>query len=74
MGEGEAQVQSFTLTVPQMPWSYAGYYIHIIWQVRVVVDIPLTIDIGAEAPIVVAPRRADRLPAPPPHINVPPDA
>jgi hypothetical protein len=66
--------QSFTLTVPQMPWSYDGKYIDIIWQVRVVVDIPHGFDSRAEAPIVVAPRRAGTLPAVPPRINVPPDA
>jgi hypothetical protein len=66
--------QSFTLTVPQVPWSYDGNYINIIWQVRVVVDIPLAFDSRAEAPIVVAPRRADTLPTVQPSINVPPDA
>ncbi len=67
-------VQSFTLTVPQMPWTYAGDYINIIWRVLVVVDIRLAFDIRAEAPIVAAPRRAGRLPPVPPRTNVPPDA
>jgi hypothetical protein len=66
--------QSFTLTVPQMPWTYAGNYIDIIWRVLVVVDIPLAFDIKAEAPIVAAPRRAGRLPPVPPRTSVPPDA
>src|SRR6266498_2764623 len=66
--------QSFTLTVPQLPWSYDGNYIDIIWQVRVVVDIPLWIDSRAEAPIIVAPRRTGTLPAVPPRTSVPPDA
>jgi hypothetical protein len=66
-------VQSFTLPVPQQPWSYAGHYIHIIWRVLVVVDIPFSRDIRTEAPIAVAPRRTGRLPKVPPRVTVPPD-
>ena len=54
-------IQSFTLTVPQQPWSYTGHYINIIWQVSVVVDIPLGLDITAEERIVVAPAVWPRL-------------
>jgi hypothetical protein len=50
-------VQSFTLTLPALPWSYAGHYINIIWQVLVVVDIRFARDIRLEEPIAVAPRR-----------------
>jgi len=69
----EPMVQPFTLAVPRQPWSYAGHHINIIWQVRVVVDIPLASDISSEEPIVVAPRRADTLPTVPPRGYVPPD-
>ena len=51
-------VQSFTLTLPHLPWSYAGHYINIIWRVLVVVDIRFARDIRLEQPIAVAPRRA----------------
>jgi hypothetical protein len=69
----EPLVRRFTLTVPQQPWSYAGHYINIIWQVRVIVDIPFAPDISSEEPIVVAPRRAGRGPTVPPPSYVPPD-
>jgi hypothetical protein len=49
--------QSFSLTLPPLPWSYAGHYINIIWQVLVVVDIPFARDIRREEAIIVAPRR-----------------
>ena len=66
-------VQSFTLTVPQQPWSYTGHYIDIIWQVSVVVDIRVGLDITVEEPIVVAPRRVGWVSAEPPPSYVPPD-
>jgi hypothetical protein len=65
-------VQSFTLTAPQQPWSYTGRYIHIIWRVVVAVDIQFAADITADEQIVVAPRRADKVPTVPPQTYVPP--
>jgi hypothetical protein len=69
----EPLVQCFTLTVPRQPWTYAGHYIDIIWQVRVIVDIPFALDISNEESIVVAPLRAGRGPTVPPPSYVPPD-
>lgn len=51
-------IQDFNLTVPSEPWSYAGHYINVIWEVIVVVDIPLSRDVIRKEPIVVVPRRA----------------
>jgi hypothetical protein len=50
-------VQSFTFNLPAAPWSFAGHYINIIWEVKVVVDIPLGVDLHAEQPFVMAPQR-----------------
>jgi hypothetical protein len=51
-------VQSFALTVPDAPWSYAGHYVNIVWRVLIVVDIRFGRDIRHDEPIVVAPQRA----------------
>jgi|SRR3989304_132209 len=45
------------LPVPPQPWSYAGQLINIVWEVEVVVDIPLSGDLVHRQPIIVAPRR-----------------
>jgi hypothetical protein len=73
-------VRNFTLTAPQQPWSYAGHYINTMWRVLiVVVVIPLgppdifSDDPSEDEPIVVAPRRAAKLPTVPPRASVPPD-
>ena len=50
-------VQSFAFNLPNEPWSFAGHYINIIWQVEVIVDIPLGVDLHAEQPFVMAPSR-----------------
>ncbi len=47
---------SFSLQVPTMPWSYAGYYINIIWEVIVKLDIPRAQDAVQRQPVIVAPR------------------
>jgi hypothetical protein len=51
-------IRDFTLSVPNDPWSYAGHYVNIIWEVIVVADIPLARDVIRKEPIVVAPHRA----------------
>ncbi|MEP7359402.1 MAG: hypothetical protein ABI847_19280 [Anaerolineales bacterium] len=50
-------VQSFAFNLPAAPWSFAGHYVNIIWQVKVVVDIPLGADLHAEQPFILAPPR-----------------
>jgi len=49
--------QQFNVILPREPWSYAGHYINIIWEVKVTIDIPLAPDINAAQPFVLAPRR-----------------
>ncbi len=48
--------QAFSLDLPREPWSYAGHYINIVWDVRVIVDVPLGTDLQAIQPFVVAPK------------------
>lgn len=69
----EPLVQRFTLTVPRQPWTYAGHYINIVWEVRVIVDIPFATDISSEESLIVAPRRAGSRPTVAPPGYVPPD-
>lgn len=50
-------IQEFNLTVPSVPWSYAGHYINVIWEVIVVVDRPFARDVIRKEAVVVAPRQ-----------------
>jgi hypothetical protein len=52
-----AITQNFGFALPAEPWSFAGHYINIIWEVQVVVDIPMAPDMHAEQPFILAPRR-----------------
>jgi len=50
--------RAFEFRLPQMPWSFAGEYVNIIWEIVGVVDLPLAVDIVAREPFILAPRRA----------------
>ena len=52
-----SSTHSFVLTLPGQPWSYAGHYINIVWEVTATMAIPFTRDIKRTEPIVVVPRR-----------------
>ncbi|MDX1614130.1 MAG: hypothetical protein R3300_07445 [Candidatus Promineifilaceae bacterium] len=47
----------FSFDLPNEPWSYAGHYVNIIWELEVIVDIPLGRDIVHDERIIVAPQR-----------------
>lgn len=49
--------RSFSFNTPREPWSYAGHYISIVWEVKVTIDIPLATDVNQSLPFVLAPRR-----------------
>jgi hypothetical protein len=49
--------RSFNFNAPREPWSYAGHYINIVWEVKVTIDIPLATDVNQSLPFVVTPRR-----------------
>ena len=46
--------QAFSLDLPREPWSFAGFYVSIVWDVRVIVDIPFGTDLQAVQPFIVA--------------------
>jgi len=48
--------QSFSLDLPPQPWSYTGFYVNIVWDVRVTIDVPLGSDVEALQRFIVAPR------------------
>jgi hypothetical protein len=50
-------VGRFTFDLPDSPWSFAGHYINIVWEVMLIVDIPLAADLRASQPFILAPRR-----------------
>ncbi len=55
--------QPFAIDLPREPWSFAGHYVSIIWEVRVVVDIPFGSDLQAVQPFIMAPWHQPGMPA-----------
>jgi len=49
---------SFAFRLPNEPWSYAGHYINIVWEVTVTIAIRFARDIKRTEQVVVAPRPA----------------
>lgn len=45
----------FSLTTPEAPWSYSGYYVNIVWELDVKVDIPFSSDITGKMRFVLSP-------------------
>ncbi len=45
----------FQLELPESPWSYAGHYVSILWDVTAQIDVPWARDVTASVPIVLAP-------------------
>src|SRR4030042_4030071 len=45
----------FRMYVPAEPWSYTGYYINIIWELTVEIDLPLAENPKSSLPILVRP-------------------
>lgn len=52
---GVSRHHSFQFRLPQEPWSYAGYYINIIWQVEVSIDLAMAIDPKAAKAFILTP-------------------
>lgn len=48
--------QNFNLILPQQPWSFAGHYINIIWEIKITIDIPFSPDINGSQVFVLAPK------------------
>ena len=60
---------SFSFSLPQAPWSYAGHYINIIWEVLVEIDVPLAPDLRKGQMFILAPHGLVR---PPEAMTAPP--
>jgi len=48
----------FHFILSDSPWSYAGHYINIVWEIAVVIDIPFAKDVNYSQPFVMAPERS----------------
>ncbi len=51
---GTPRMHSFHFRLPDGPWSYAGYYINIIWHVEASIDLAMAIDPKAAKPFILA--------------------
>ncbi len=45
----------FNLKLPLGPWSYAGHYVNIIWQIMVNIDVPRAMDPNVTERFILAP-------------------
>ncbi len=45
----------FELTLPREPWSYAGHFINILWEIEAVIDLRLAKDPRTAVEIVMSP-------------------
>jgi hypothetical protein len=52
---GTPRYHSFHFSLPDEPWSYAGHYINIVWQVEVSIDLAMTVDPRAAKPFILVP-------------------
>ena len=55
---GVPLVRDFSLAVPDAPWSYAGRYVSVVWEVTVLVDVPWARDLASSERIIVRPAAA----------------
>ena len=46
---------SFHFKLPEHPWSYAGHYVNIVWEIVTSIDLALARDPQATHPFVLAP-------------------
>jgi hypothetical protein len=46
----------FRFALPREPWSYAGHYISLVWEIAVDVDVPWSVNPRHSQPFVLAPR------------------
>ncbi len=59
---GVPTYHDFNFTLPRGPWSYAGHYINIIWQIVVTLDIPRAKDIHGGLRFILSPAGRSPLP------------
>jgi hypothetical protein len=47
----------FNFALPREPWSYAGHYINIVWEVVAEIDVPMAPDLRQSQLFILAPSR-----------------
>jgi hypothetical protein len=52
---GSPAYYSFHFRLPEHPWSYAGHYVNVIWEIETAIDLALTRDPQETKPFVLAP-------------------
>ena len=51
---GVAAYYSFHFSLPHQPWSYAGHYVNIVWEIEASIDVAKARDPRASQPFVLA--------------------
>jgi hypothetical protein len=52
----------FNFTLPREPWSYAGHYINIVWEIVAEIDVPMAPDLRQGQAFILAPDSLVRAP------------
>lgn len=55
LAAGETRAWPFRFTLPREPWSYAGHYVNVVWEVSVDFDVPMARDLHFNERIILAP-------------------
>lgn len=61
--KGVAVSHEFRFLLPREPWSYAGHYVNIVWELEVDVDVPWSVNPRSRQPFVMAPSAAGAIAA-----------
>ena len=55
LGAGIPTYHDFTFVLPDAPWSFAGHYVNIVWEITTNVDIPMASDPNTKQRFILAP-------------------
>jgi hypothetical protein len=47
----------FRFQLPDEPWSFAGHYVNIVWEVVGEIDVPMALDLRGATAFILAPKR-----------------
>lgn len=53
---GQSIYKRLSFNLPNEPWSYAGHYINIIWELKATIDIAMGRDVEGSERFILAPR------------------
>jgi hypothetical protein len=57
LNAGVPSVHEFSFALPREPWSYAGHYVNVVWEIAVDVDVPWSVNPRHSQPFVMSPYR-----------------